>query len=726
MDQLKRTKKRKDLKQMAKADIMKKYKLKTLFCRTVGIKIIGRCEKSPKIPHQEKLLVRDFFLRSDNSRIVNGKKNTVTKLKVKKQKRLLCDTLNNLYKKFTAENNSSRSISFTTFWRLKPFWIKQATETDRKTCQCKTCENIKFQANTLFKNGVLETCYLPILLQDAACSTLSKLCMYGECKSCPSIVKDKLNMEGVESKQVSWFQWKTKKEKRILLNNKEKQVSFITKESVSGSIMQLCKEFCQNMTVYKRHVYNINSQFKHFEKIKHNLKPNEMLVHIDFAQNYLGKLHTEVQSKHFGASKTQVSLHIGFYQVSSQDKDSSEKTFFSFCGVSDSLKHTPSAIWAYLEPILTEVKSKYKIIDVVHFFSDGPSSQYRQKSNFFLFTHFMKAVGFKHAFWNFFEAGHGKGVPDAIGSAVKQAADRLVKYGHDIINAADLVKHVGANGTETKLYEIPVDKIDKNENIIPNLKAVPGTMKLHQIQVCQESPSTISYRDVSCGCDENIVLSPSYKLDTAAALHTLHLCDSFGLLRHECEALQIHLEPLTGRQRSLSGDKLTLNTFSSELIPTDAQDKTLFAVKHRNKSLLEMGKAFLQHPDCSPTYTNLARLSLTIPLTSLPCERRFSAQHRVHTGLRSSLTTKGVNNKLIIWQEVRGHQTKGWPFSNSSKPCRSLFQQAEPQQLDVDGELCIKATDENEHGPAAEENISKAIYNQVKVWRTGIMPVVRY
>ena len=231
----------------------------------------------------------------------------------------------------------------------------------------------------------------------------------------------------------------------------------------------------------------------------------------------------------------------------------------------------------------------------------------------------MKAVGFKHAFWNFFEAGHGKEVRDAIGSAVKQAADRLVKYGHDIINAADLVKHVGANGTETKLYEIPVDKIDKNENIIPNLKAVPGTMNLHQIQVCQESPSTISYRDVSCGCDgafcdncwkvhsleknqhtkglkheacvcvlnyscsvkENIVLSPSYKLDTAAALHTLHLCDSFGLLRHECEALQIHLEPLTGRQRSLSGDKLTLNTFSSELIPTYAQDKTLFAVKVR-------------------------------------------------------------------------------------------------------------------------------------------------
>ncbi|KAK3789297.1 hypothetical protein RRG08_001687 [Elysia crispata] len=48
--------------------------------------------------------------------------------------------------------------------------------------------------------------------------------------------------------------------------------------------------------------------------------------------------------------------------------------------------------------------------------------------------------------------------------------------------------------------------------------------------------------------------------------------------------------------------------------------------------------------------------------------------------------------------------------------CRSLFQQAEPPQLDVEGELGIEATDENEHGPAAEENIPKAIHNQVKLF----------
>ncbi|GFR77292.1 hypothetical protein ElyMa_005821400 [Elysia marginata] len=73
-----------------------------------------------------------------------------------------------------------------------------------------------------------------------------------------------------------------------------------------------------------------------------------------------------------------------------------------------------------------------------------------------------------------------------------------------------------------------------------------------------------------CSVKENIVLSPSHKLDTAAVLHALNLCDSFGVLRYEREALQFQLEPSTGRQRSLSGDgdKLTLNTFSSQLIPT--------------------------------------------------------------------------------------------------------------------------------------------------------------
>lgn len=83
-------------------------------------------------------------------------------------------------------------------------------------------------------------------------------------------------------------------------------------------------------------------------------------------------------------------------------------------------------IWAHLSPIVNEVKASHPSIEVVHFFSDGPTTQYRQKGNFYLFTTELVNRGFKRGTWNFFEASHGKGDPDGVGGLLKWTADRLV------------------------------------------------------------------------------------------------------------------------------------------------------------------------------------------------------------------------------------------------------------------------------------------------------------
>lgn len=58
--------------------------------------------------------VRQFFLRDDVSRLTTGRKNTITVQKVKKQRRLLCDLLQNLHVKFVAEYGD---ISYAFFCR---------------------------------------------------------------------------------------------------------------------------------------------------------------------------------------------------------------------------------------------------------------------------------------------------------------------------------------------------------------------------------------------------------------------------------------------------------------------------------------------------------------------------------------------------------------------------------------------------------------------------------
>lgn len=78
------------------------------------------------------------------------------------------------------------------------------------------------------------------------------------------------------------------------------------------------------------------------------------------------------------------------------------------------------------------MKNSYPTIDTVHFFSDGPTTQYRQKKNFYLFSQ-IHDYGFIHATWSYFEAAHGKGAADGVGGAIKRTMDMKIAQGTDIL-----------------------------------------------------------------------------------------------------------------------------------------------------------------------------------------------------------------------------------------------------------------------------------------------------
>ncbi|KAK2169937.1 hypothetical protein NP493_1168g00001 [Ridgeia piscesae] len=62
-------------------------------------------------------------------------------------------------------------------------------------------------------------------------------------------------------------------------------------------------------------------------------------------------------------------------------------------------------------------------LDTIHFFSDGPTFQYRQKVILFLFCTKIFDAGYHAGSWNFWEASHGKGAPCGIGGAIKRKAN---------------------------------------------------------------------------------------------------------------------------------------------------------------------------------------------------------------------------------------------------------------------------------------------------------------
>ena len=117
-----------------------------------------------------------------------------------------------------------------------------------------------------------------------------------------------------------------------------------------------------------------------YRSLQLKMEHTECLIHVDFSENYTSKLAREIQSMHFGASKKQITLHTGVMHVGAGGKP------LTFCSLSDNCEHGPLGIWTHLRPVLDDLKTEHPAVNIVHFFSDSPCTQYRQKMNFLLFS----------------------------------------------------------------------------------------------------------------------------------------------------------------------------------------------------------------------------------------------------------------------------------------------------------------------------------------------------
>lgn len=175
--------------------------------------------------------------------------------------------------------------------------------------------------------------------------------------------------------------------------------------------------------------------------MKETISDTEVVVHLDFSENYACKLHTEIQAFHFGGSRKQATIHTSVVYTS----DGSQ----SHATISDSPRHE-RAVWAHIEPILKKLKEQKPILTSIHFMSDGPVTQYRNKRNFYLLTTLPFILGFKEVTWNFSEKAHGKGAPDGVGGAVKRTADQRVKMGADIQTPKELYEALQSTASAIK------------------------------------------------------------------------------------------------------------------------------------------------------------------------------------------------------------------------------------------------------------------------------------
>ncbi|KAL0829618.1 hypothetical protein ABMA28_003124 [Loxostege sticticalis] len=511
--------------------------------------------------------VETFWLRDDVSRTTAGKKECRSVSKEKQQIRYTVDTLQNLYKKYKEEGGR---LGMTTLWKYKPFYVLSPQLNSRNTCLCIKHANIELQFKALKIHGLLNKDLIKIFCQ---------------CKN----RQVNYSSNDDENKNISWWQWE-RVDHEYIKNNKTVKTKKTVKSFKNTSIATLKHAFNEEIIAFKKHIFIMRHQQEQYQKIINNLNENEAVIICDYSENYDCKMRDEVQALHYGASKHLVALHTGaiFWQANMQ----------SFCTISENNGHRPENIWAHLTPILDEIRMKTPDVKIIHFYSDGPTSQgrntkprcvalrcrtakiggvarsytrratpilalrqrnavmcvgrqYRQKGNFCLLSVLPKEMGFEYCTWSFSESGHGKSIADGIGGSVKRTLDKHVSFGADATNATQIYNILSECMKSVKIFLIDDIKVDEYTIKLPNnLRTLIGTLKLHQVITLKHDATKINFRDLSCFCGDD-----------------KGMCFCFSPQTH---ALYTQLEEITPSHNSLEILKSTSDPFlSCNIIPNE-------------------------------------------------------------------------------------------------------------------------------------------------------------
>lgn len=241
------------------------------------------------------------------------------------------------------------------------------------------------------------------------------------------------------------------------------------------------------------HEYRRTHQKKYLQNLIANVSREELIFLIDFSENYTCKYGTEVHSVHFGASRTQCTLHTGMFYTSGLSK--------GFATLSESLRHDPSAIMAHLKKKFDSHLPRFPTVNTIHFISDGPTTQYRNSKMFYLITQHLPRCypQVSSISYNFTEAGHGKGAADGIGGCLKKQADDQVKYGHDIPDFKTFVETLFLRVKNTHLDTVTKADIDDvDTKLSSETHTFVGTMKVHQYTWSKTKPTEVFFNSLSC------------------------------------------------------------------------------------------------------------------------------------------------------------------------------------------------------------------------------------
>ena len=414
--------------------------------------------------------ISDFMERDDNSRMLPGKADAG---KDNIQKRVLNDYLHNLHIKFQAE--SSYRVSLSTFCKYRPKHIKLVNFASRLSCLCQKHQNFALKLRCMRALG-LDTSTSPD--------------KFVEINRVNGI--DEL-LSGISDDKIEFSEWK-----RVRCQDGKERMKIVKVEVSKDVFKQTVK---QQFEQFIDHVDRVKVQYSAIRTMKETLPNTHAIIQMDFAENYTCQTREDVMSAYWNQSS--VTLHPAIVYFKSPEGNLQH---LSYVYVSDVLHHNSAMVLAVIEKLLPSVKTTIPNLTHVHFWTDSPTSQYRNRIIFDTVDQLRDQHGVI-ASWHYFECGHGKGPCDGVGGTTKRNADNAVKQGKaEIQDATDFYAWACSETSSQIIYTyITNEEYTERKTYVDErnkqVKQIKGTMKLHAV-ASSELRRQIITRTTTCVCPQ--------------------------------------------------------------------------------------------------------------------------------------------------------------------------------------------------------------------------------
>ncbi len=462
--------------------IIKKYKMKKALGTSTRLDRRKLNNLSKSVTHVEKRTrnaminskitreIHEFLSRDDNSRVLPGKADAIKVGSDKVQKRVLNDYMYNLHTKFLAE--TSYKVSRSAFYHKKPRSIAHVNFSSRSVCLCQKHQNFALKLRCLKNYKVTFITSPDKFMEVHSNEDLNKI------------------LSKIQETSVRYQEWK-----KMKMKDGKQKMRVVDLDLPTEEFKEMMKK---THTEFASHIHKVIQQYKGVKVMKEKLPANHVLVQMDFSENYCCQNMEEVQSAYWNA--TAITLHPTVMYKRNINKTIEHK---SIVYVSEILQHNASMVLAIVEKVIATAKKFVDELEAIHFWTDSPTSQYRNKTIFNFLSNLEKSHGITGS-WQFFESGHGKGPCDGIGGTTKRNADNAIKQGKFIIqDADDFFKWASETDSQIEYEKIEqtefIQSQEKVEKENMNIKPIKGTMKIHSVVAA--SPGIVRTRETTCVCD---------------------------------------------------------------------------------------------------------------------------------------------------------------------------------------------------------------------------------